>query len=82
MGHVITVETAEDESICVGDYVETVGLIDEDSDAGRVVAIDGTDLEVAWDGGFCTTIDAGSVRVIPRGYRSRHGRDNGLPVYE
>lgn len=51
--------------IKIGDKVETVGLLAEDSDSGRVVDIrDDGMLIVAWGSGVRTPCDAASVRKI------------------
>jgi len=46
-----------------GARVKTVGLIPEDSDAGRVVSVDGETVVVAWDTGVVTPCDVASLEL-------------------
>jgi hypothetical protein len=50
--------------VSVGDRVETVGLTDEDSDTGRVIAIDGDIATVAWASGVRTACAVESLRTV------------------
>lgn len=59
-----------------GDHVECC------DDAGIVHDVDGGSVTVGWDSGATCSHSPFDLRVIPRGYQSRHGRDHGLPVYE
>ena len=62
--------------LSAGDYVECC------DDAGWVRAVEEGRIEVGWDSGSIGIHSPFDLRLIPRGYQSRHGADHGLPVYE